>query len=459
MIHVFSEPKFINHPFKTMPMRLILTTSFFCLLLSPVLKSQNLCQSGRYIDPVFDCVDTTENVIYGQGRLNWSSLNILCQFGNLPPYNGFQNLLCDVYEPCNDTETDRPLLIVIHGGAWSSGDKRDLAAYCHQMSQRGYVVASINYRLSITSNILCWNAELDENKFYRAFYRAMQDAKASVRYFRANALDWRIDPDQIFVAGHSAGAFTALGVAYLTDESERPAATFQQNYCGNWFNEPICTDLGDIEGEGGNPGVSSAIKAVIPMSGALPDLNYLDGANDPPMLLVHGTADDIVPYQDGCVLQNLRNLGLFNPCISVYGSASILHAADSLGMDASLLTFPGGGHGFTAAESDSIIAYSARFLCCQLHDGNCQTVAAEEPIKEAIKVRIFPNPTAGQLTIQVNLAGPWGARLYDVNGRLIKEQMTGHSDLIFDMQALPSGIYALCVWQNSDTRVLKVIRS
>ncbi len=108
---------------------------------------------------------------------------LFCQFGALPPYNNFQDLLCDIYEPCGDAETERPLLVVIHGGAWAGGNKRDMAPYCHQMALRGYVVVSISYRLSITPNLLCWNAELDENKFFRAFYRAMQDAKAAVRYF------------------------------------------------------------------------------------------------------------------------------------------------------------------------------------------------------------------------------------------------------------------------------------
>jgi len=439
-------------------MRNLFTLTLACFFSALNLSAQNLCQSGRYVDPIFDCVDTTENMVYGQGRLNWSSLNILCQFGALPPYNNFQDLLCDVYEPCGDTETARPLLIVIHGGAWAGGNKRDLSAYCHQMALRGYVVASISYRLSITANVLCWNAELDENKFFRAFYRAMQDAKAAVRYFRANAAAWRIDPGNIFAAGHSAGAFNALGVAYLTDDSERPAATFQQDYCGNWLNQPVCTDLGDIEGEGGNPGISSAIKAVIPMSGALPDLTFLDGSNDPPMLLIHGTADDVVPYGEGCVLENLRNIGLFNPCIAVHGSSSIKAFADSIGLEAELLTFNGGGHGFTAAEADSIVEYSARFLCCQLNDGNCQTVGTNE-LAGTLPVELFPNPTTAELNVRLGLAEPWKTGLYDMNGRLLLEQTSSGAPLNLDLTGIPSGIYALRIWQNNHTRTWKVIRS
>lgn len=415
-----------------------LTLASFLLVLN--LSAQNLCESGRYVEPVFDCVDTTENIVYGQGRLNWSTLNLLCQFGALPPYNNFQNLLCDVYEPCNDTETARPLLVVIHGGAWAGGNKRDLAPYCYQMAQRGYVVVAISYRLSITANVLCWNAELDETKFIRAFYRAMQDAKAAVRYFRANAATWRIDPDQVFAAGHSAGAFTALGLTYLRDESERPAATLQQSYCGNWFNEQLCTDLGDIEGEGGNPGFSSAVKAVIPMSGALPDLTYLDGANDPPMLLVHGTADDVVPYGGGCVLPAIRSLGLFNPCIYTYGSSVIQPYADSIGMEAELLTFEGGGHGFTQVQWDSIIIRSARFLCCQLHDGNCQTVGTQE--LTGIPLTIFPNPTTDEVTIS-GLESPAEVVLRNMDGRAVRIMSfeTGNNSL--SLNGLPKGIYII----------------
>jgi len=446
------------HSLKLILMRNLFTLTFACLLLTLNLSAQNLCGSGRYIEPVFNCVDTTENIVYGQGRLNWSSQNFFCQFGALPPYNNFQDLLCDVYEPCGDAEMERPLLVVIHGGAWAGGNKRDMAAYCHQMALRGYVVVSISYRLSITPNLLCWNAELDENKFFRAFYRAMQDAKAAVRFFRANAAQWRIDPDQIFAAGHSAGAFTALGLAYLTDDSERPDATFQLDYCGNAAGQPLCADLGGIEGEGGNPGVSSAIKAVIPMSGALPDLTFLDGENDPPMLLIHGTADDVVPYAEGCVLQNLRNLGLFNPCIDVYGSASILAFADSIGMEAQLLTFTGGGHNFTAAESDSIVEYSARFLCCQLSDGNCQAVGTNELAGE-IPVEVFPNPAATELNIRVGLSDPWRTGLYDVNGRLLLEQASSGAALRLDLTGIPAGVYALRIWQNNRTRTMKVVRS
>lgn len=439
-------------------MRLYFTT-FLCLsfLCASQVFAQSQCQSGRYAEAVFDCVDTTENIVYGQGRLNWSTTNIFCQHGALPPYNNFQDLLCDVYEPCNDSETARPLLIVIHGGAWAGGNKRDMAAYCHKMALRGYVVASISYRLSITPNILCWNAELDEKKLIRAFYRAMQDAKAAVRYFRAHAADWNIDSDNIFAAGHSAGAFNTLGLAYLTDDSERPEATFQQNYCGNWFNEILCTDLGGIEGEGGNAGFSSLVKAVIPIAGALPVLDFLDGPNDPPMLLVHGTADDVVPYGGGCVLPAIRALGLFNPCVYTYGSAAIYPYADSIGMEAELLTFQGGAHDFTQVQWDSIVSRSTRFLCCQLHDGNCQAVATET-VFEKSPFEVFPNPTNGEIKIETSHATNFTAQLYDMNGRLLLQQNFATNRANLSLPNQPEGLYLLRLQTKGETFATRIVK-
>jgi hypothetical protein len=125
-----------------------------------------------------------------------------------------------------------------------------------------------------------------------------------VRYFRANADTYRIDTCNIFTLGVSAGAFTALGVAYLNQESERMGACGLQTQYDAWFGNWICPDMGSIEGKGGNPGFSSSVRAVVNLSGGLFDLNWIDGPSDPPLLTFHGTADDVVGVATGRVSGN-----------------------------------------------------------------------------------------------------------------------------------------------------------
>ena len=114
----------------------------------------------------------------------------------------------------------------------------------------GYVVASITYRLGIPINF-----ELEES-LTEAVWRATHDAKAAVRYFRADAAGnntYRIDPEEIYMGGSSAGGFIALHHAYLDEESEIPAL----------INQTEAGMGGGLEGESGNAGFSSAVKGIV----------------------------------------------------------------------------------------------------------------------------------------------------------------------------------------------------
>jgi acetyl esterase/lipase len=85
----------------------------------------------------------------------------------------------------------------------------------HYFAERGYVVASINYRLGFFP--LAPSVD-------RAGYRALQDAHAAVCYLIANADEFGIDTSNIFAAGTSAGAITALNLAFM-EEKNRPEST------------------------------------------------------------------------------------------------------------------------------------------------------------------------------------------------------------------------------------------
>jgi len=148
----------------------------------------------RYKDEIFPEVDITKDIVYGQ---NYNSTGKLVE------------LKMDVYEPHGDTEEKRALVIFIHGGGFVSGDKASgqWVKICTTFAKRGYVSASINYRLQPKGDV----------SYGVAITQAMHDAKAAVRYFRANSDLWRIDDEKIAMGGGSAGAVTALHTTYLAE--------------------------------------------------------------------------------------------------------------------------------------------------------------------------------------------------------------------------------------------------
>ncbi|HRP90036.1 MAG TPA: carboxylesterase family protein [Edaphocola sp.] len=160
-------------------------------------------------------------------------------YGIASGFNGLADTLeMDIYLPqCDDSLhiSKRPLMIWIHGGAFVSGDKSDVTGLCQQFARKGYVTASVNYRLGFVSDNAFWNCNFpnyncifaaDTAEWYRANYRAIQDVKGAIRFFVNRKDSFRIDVDNIFVSGVSAGAITAMGVALMDTASERWMQTF-----------------------------------------------------------------------------------------------------------------------------------------------------------------------------------------------------------------------------------------
>ena len=146
----------------------------------------------RYKNKIFSSVDINKDVIYGSAY----------------DYNHtLINLKMDVYQPHGDKDSKRALIIMIHGGGFYGGDKSNghISCLCEDFAKRGYVTASINYRLQPKDNI----------DYSTAITQAMHDAKAAVRYFRAYSNIWRIDDKKIALLGSSAGAITSLHQMFL----------------------------------------------------------------------------------------------------------------------------------------------------------------------------------------------------------------------------------------------------
>lgn len=200
------------------------------LMVATFFFSQVVIAQQRYQHILFAKIDSITNIPYG------SAIGIKGQS---------ETLLLDVFKPPREDKVRyRPMVIYIHGGGFVNGTKSsDLSAMiCKGFAKRGYVAATIGYRLGVES-------PRNNAAYYEAMYRAQQDAKAAVRFFRKNAEEYGIDATQIFVVGGSAGAMTALAVAYM-DKEEIPTEIDQSKW-------------GDLDGNSGNAGVSSSVQGVI----------------------------------------------------------------------------------------------------------------------------------------------------------------------------------------------------
>lgn len=224
------------------------------------------------------------------------------------------DLSMDIFEPMGDLNTKKPLIIFAHAGGFINGSKDvdNMQAICDTFARKGFVTATIDYRKGFDP--------FDEESAERAVYRAIQDGKTAVRFFKENHAAYNIDTNNVFFGGMSAGGFISYHVAYLDEESERPAST----YGGGTVNDLGCTDCA-----GSFQNNTSEIKAVLDYWGATIDTTFMQ-AGDQPIMIMHGTQDPTVPYYEGYPF-GLSTLPL------VYGAEPIKNQAEAVGVPYTLI--------------------------------------------------------------------------------------------------------------------------
>lgn len=236
-----------------------------------------------------------------------------------------EDLLMDIYQPQGDTLSRRPVLMFAFGGGFLIGAKEDEDArsLCDSFARKGYVTASINYRLGM--NVA------DASSGERAVFRAVQDWSAAIRFLKEKSDSLRIDTNYIFAGGVSAGSISAMHCQYMS-ANERPASTFAS---GLPFPAP---DLGCKDCSGNSYNHSSHVKALINAWGAIGDTSWIQPNEDVPMISFHGDLDPVVPYGRGFPFTALITLP------EVYGSSLIHPRLQNLGIYSEFYPFPGEGH-------------------------------------------------------------------------------------------------------------------
>ena len=343
---------------------------------------------GRYYQPVFAGATVASNVVYGSAtHLSGTT----------------QQLVMDIYQPAGDTVKRRPLLIFAHQGGFITGSKTDayMVSICTRLARLGYVAASIEYRLGFP--LTGFSVALtDTVGLAQAAIRGMQDMRAAVRFFRqdaATAKAYRVYSNYIVAAGSSAGAFIALETGYLDKASEVP------DYEG-------LASLGGIEGASGTPGYSSAVAAVLNLSGATENPSIIEAGNVP-LCSVHGTADNTVPYLQGRVGASL-------PPKYVYGSGRLNPRATAVGIRNTLRTLKGAGHipfESNATYADTTFWTIRDFLRPLLRQAGTVLAAKPEALPPSTG-QAYPLPAheAVQLTLPTAWSRLGEAQLLDMTG-------------------------------------------
>ena len=356
---------------------------------------------GRYENEIFSSFTKTE--VEFTNVYDWSITN--------------SGLDMDVYTPDGDSYTERPLIIFAHGGSFWSGNKTNpmMVALCESFAKRGYVAASIQYRLTSI-----WNLT-DSMHMLQTVMNGISDAKAAIRYFRKDAATngniFGIDPNQIYIGGYSAGAILAVNLAYINDTVGVPSHLI-----------PIINTSGGLEGNSGNPGYSSDVKAVVNVAGAVYKSSYIN-ANDVPIVSVHASDDGTVPY--------FCDHAMSNPLIlRVCGSGIIHDAVVSSGIYNSLYTFPSGDHSIPLTQVNNVtIPFISDFLYTTLDCYEGSNVTENE-----VNVSVYPNPTRDFLNVS-SYDHAVDIQVMNMLGERFSFPVS--SDGKINVSALPSGVYCL----------------
>ncbi len=302
----------------------------------------------RYIDEMFAAADPQTNIMYDSNfaiNLLYGKAGLPSQFTSSPVY--MAKLLCDVYTPANDAETKRPLIILAHTGSYlppylngqPTGNKEDstIKEIAKKFAMRGYVVAAINYRIG-------WNPattiqEQATEQLIKATYRALQDTRRAIQYFRKNYTMYGIDTNRIAVGGQGTGGYIALAMATVSKKSDLESnPKFLRSDATPMVNSDT---LGDWLGNGGligynlptaltnKAGVSADFNIAFNYGGAMGDTAWMKSTSKP-MVSVHCTRDPFAPYKTGNVVVPTTKVTVIP---NASGGGDVIPKANTMGLN------------------------------------------------------------------------------------------------------------------------------
>ncbi|MDA0783620.1 MAG: T9SS type A sorting domain-containing protein [Bacteroidetes bacterium] len=290
--------------------------------LTVVLASATFAQT-KYVDKVIaaDKITVTKNVSYGDNYTVLTGTPTLTSKVSMNPGYGFVAMTADIYEP-QDGASNRPLIIFCHSGSFLPrysnnspvGYKDDSAtvAFCMSLAQRGYVVASMTWRMG-------WNpgaatVDLRKQGIINAAYKGVQDLATCVRFMKKSVKEggnpYKIDTTKIAVGGNGTGGYITSAYASIDRQSEIKSIKFRDASTGKVMVND--TMWGDRTGVGiDNPamgmfcksnhvGYTSNARLAFAVGGAIGDSAWIE-KGEIPLIWSHSVMDPFAPYTTGMV--------------------------------------------------------------------------------------------------------------------------------------------------------------
>lgn len=419
------------------------------------LKAQNICPSPRFLDSIFSNsqIKKDSNIVYAVSKNDVGQM---------------QSLQLDIYYPQNsvDTMSKRPLIILIHGGSFLLGNRNDMAFQCREYAKRGYVAATLTYRLgwSCTATDIFGVCVFCQGQYYRlynAMYRATQDARAATRYLVSNAATFKVDTSRLFIGGESAGSITAMMTAFWTQsEAER--------FCG----VGIRNTEGLLDTAGNALRVGYTFKGIVNNCGAIDRDSSLFDENIP-MASFHDDADCVVPFTYG---------RLINCCAQSFpymtGSSAIHDKLKSRSGRYSELHWIENSLNHCSYPPTQLVkkasCFMKRVMCNNLGTSFSEKTVYSNPVCSTTPTNemppsvnddfatIFPNPMTDVLTISIKTdktTFPISVKITDILGRIIVSKNVYITDFqIENLKSQAKGTYFIEIGMANQYVYKKIIK-
>ncbi|RZN84034.1 MAG: alpha/beta hydrolase [Winogradskyella sp.] len=241
-------------------------------------------------------------------------------------FNRKDSLQLDFYKP-QGVDKDLPLLLYIHGGGFSGGERDDANTrqFANAMAAKGYAVASISYRLIMKKKGFGCDTKTKDK--IEAFDTAADDISYAIKHIIKNKSTFNVDEDKVVISGTSAGAEAVLHLAYVYESKILPK--------------------------------KFKLAGVIGMAGAIITLDQIDSDKAIPTQLFHGTNDNLVPY----------HIAAHHYCspdakgyMILHGSRAIADRLKGLGKSYFLFSVNGGTHSWSGIPMSRCIMEVTDFL-------------------------------------------------------------------------------------------------